>query len=101
MYEQYGIFADLAGGIFVIYIIFILNKWINQMMKWQGIKERYIAIYEMFKLEEQLKERNLSFEQLDAKADEIHIRLYGKPDSRKKNDISAIDEQYKSDKKSK
>jgi hypothetical protein len=53
-------------------------------------KEKYLALYELYKMDEQLKEKSLSFDQLD----EFGLRF-----NPKNRDLKTIDAEYKTEKK--
>jgi len=57
-------------------------------VKWEMIKNRYLCLYELKKMQDNLKERGLTFEDLDELAKEIS------PKKSNKNALAKIDAAY-------
>ena len=71
-------------GLLVFMAIFI---W-KYAVKWEMIKNRYLCLYELKKMQDNLKERGLTFEDLDELAKEIS------PKKSNKNALAKIDAAY-------
>lgn len=78
---------EITGCVLIIGMILFFYKY---FYKNYGVKERYVALYELWKINELLEARGLSLKALD----EFELRLIAE----EKNAIVAIDEHYKREK---
>ena len=84
-------FLTLLSFIFWVAVIYAGYKYFKYTTEILYKQKRYIQLYELYKIEEQLKARGLSFDKLD----ELNDRLFG----RHKTPVERLDEAYAPDKK--
>lgn len=85
--------AFIIGLLLIGFIVFVYWFIYKKYMERDTLRLRYTELYELYKLNEQLKDRGLSFSDLDKFERDI-LKL-------KKNRIEEIDEKYKEESKEK
>lgn len=84
-------FSDLIIALVLLYGLLIFNRVYSPAIVVAAAKEKYKGLYDLYKLNQQLGERNLSFDSLD----QFGTRFFSKEKDRT---LKEIDEEYEKEK---
>ena len=88
-------FGDLAGAILLIAISIVVWRLFKKTFNVTVTRIRFYELYKLYKLEVELKERKISFEDLL----KLEARFESKKDKGYKTDLYDIDSAWENDKK--
>lgn len=86
-------FLEIVIGVIILFWGLVFFSFWQKTYQLKALKERYLNLYELTKLEEQLKNRNWSFKKLDAFGHQF------KKQNVSDRDLKEIDSYYEEEKK--
>lgn len=89
MSVYYDPFTDLIFAVIFAYALWLFHSIIKNTILVYAAKEKYVALYDLKKLEGDLKSRKLSFEELDSFG-----LQFVKSDKASRNRLKEIDDDY-------